>query len=271
MSAGPAISDTTTREGGVVLGRLEVDHFCDQCGYNLHGQLVTREPHTDLLVCRCSECGRFHPAAQGVTAGRLWLNRLALFLVLVWICIVVSVVLALGGAHLGICIGTLEELTETRFINPLTPPTSGPFTVPPGYVPRFEHIVRPPDKDTPAFLALMFGLTFALGYVLVTWLAVTMHHWRRVYYLVFIVAFALLAGTVETWMWTLYAPELSDWAALYIRGFGATCLVSGILAALTGRAAARLLVRIVLPPRPRQVLAFLWTADRLPLPSVPQS
>ena len=70
--------------------QLETDLFCEQCGYNLHGQIVTRDPRLGFMVCRCPECGRFHPAGHRTTAASLWRSRLAAGLLLLWILIVLT-------------------------------------------------------------------------------------------------------------------------------------------------------------------------------------
>src|SRR5437868_3286417 len=61
--------------------QLETDHFCFGCGYNLHGQVVAMDERLGFLVCRCPECGRFHPGAMGVSATRPWLARLGVMLI----------------------------------------------------------------------------------------------------------------------------------------------------------------------------------------------
>src|SRR6185503_7723206 len=68
--------------------RLETDTFCLECGYNLHSQAVVRDERLGIFVCRCPECGRYHPAGIGVTATRTWLNRFATLLLFFWILII---------------------------------------------------------------------------------------------------------------------------------------------------------------------------------------
>ena len=52
--------------------QLHVDAFCTGCGYNLHGQPVTRDERTGIFLCRCPECGQYHAAGLGVTAASAW-------------------------------------------------------------------------------------------------------------------------------------------------------------------------------------------------------
>src|SRR6185369_4270298 len=72
--------------------QLETDAFCVECGYNLHGQPVTRDQRLNLLVARCPECGQHHPAGLGVTATKLWLQRFASLLLFAWILIVITTI-----------------------------------------------------------------------------------------------------------------------------------------------------------------------------------
>src|SRR4051812_6127348 len=67
---------------------LETDVFCLNCGYNLHAQPVTRDERLGIFVCRCPECGRFHPAGAGVTAAGLWAGRLATAALTCWVLVV---------------------------------------------------------------------------------------------------------------------------------------------------------------------------------------
>src|SRR5262245_23177127 len=85
--------------------RLAVDTFCAECGYNLHSQEVTRDERLGIFVCRCPECGRFHPAGLGMTATRIWMQRLATVLLVFWILFVLHalfwIVMGMGAVMVG--------------------------------------------------------------------------------------------------------------------------------------------------------------------------
>src|SRR3954464_13465182 len=91
--------------------RLEVDTFCVECGYNLHGQTVNRDERLGIFVCRCPECGRFHPAGVGVTATNVWLRRLATVLLAFWVLVVLFglfwVVMGMGAVQ----VSFVEDMT----------------------------------------------------------------------------------------------------------------------------------------------------------------
>jgi len=72
------------------VGVIEMDRFCDRCGYNLRTQAVTRDEHTGILICRCPECGTFHPAGVATDAGRAWWGRFGTLLLLFWVLILLS-------------------------------------------------------------------------------------------------------------------------------------------------------------------------------------
>ena len=92
-------------------GQIEVDVFCTHCFYNLHGQVVTIDPQLNFPVCRCPECGRFHPAGNGVTASSVWMRRLATMLLFAWIAIVGAVTLAISFAFFGLGTASVEAFT----------------------------------------------------------------------------------------------------------------------------------------------------------------
>ena len=67
-------------------------------------------------------------------------------------------------------------------------------------------------------------------------------------------------------IWQADMPELFDWGKQFIVGFAIVRLIGALLAVWAGRPLARLTVRILLPPRIRSTLAFLWLADGLEPP-----
>jgi hypothetical protein len=107
-------ADPTTVAAPTLLSRhvqLETDHFCD-CGYNLHGQLVTRDERLKFMIVRCPECGRFHPAGHGVAARSLWLGRFATSMLALWL--VGLVVFFLGMGFLLATWPTIFVMENTR-------------------------------------------------------------------------------------------------------------------------------------------------------------
>src|SRR5580700_5130530 len=83
-------------------GQLEVDAFCAGCGYNLHGQVVSLDERLGFPICRCPECGRYHPAGAGVTANSVWLRRYAAVLLVCWVIFVLLIYFLLTMAMAGL-------------------------------------------------------------------------------------------------------------------------------------------------------------------------
>jgi len=273
---------------------IETDRFCDGCGYNLRTQPVRREPRTDLLVSRCPECGRFQPARDGTTAGRVWLRRLGTLLLLVWIMTVLGTGFGLAAAQVGLTLVPLEELTVYRRVTIPAPnsPTSAPGVAPvspsgsPGVVIQSGTIVIQPGNVTATttttyrrevrdrvpyyaeFVTLLRGLSFALGFVLAMLAAVVLYHWRRWCYVVPVVVVSVGAAVLVWYIWRVDQPRLLGWATPHIIAQAAAHFAGGLAGILLGRPLARLIATIVLPPRVRQVLAFLWLADGKQPPTV---
>jgi len=268
-------------QGQPVAASIESDRFCDQCGYNLRTQPVRREVQTNLLLCRCPECGSFQPAHDGATAGRVWLQRLGTLLLFLWIALVAGVVFGLCAAQVGITFAPLEEATTYRQVTIPAPgaasPTPGPSTVTvvqqgnttvTRTFTTWRREVRENFPHYTAFMTLMRALSLCLGFVLAMLLAVVLHHWRRWCYLIPVVLVPVAVGFLVWYMWGSSTPHLREWATPHIVAQAAAHLVGGLIGVLLGRPAARLVATLVLPPRLRQVLAFLWLVDGKPLPGV---
>lgn len=69
------------------LGVVNTDRPCIRCGFNLHGQPIAREPHYQMVMARCPECGQVASLQEYPALGR-WAGRLAGALALLWLAIV---------------------------------------------------------------------------------------------------------------------------------------------------------------------------------------
>lgn len=257
MDDEPAVVDVG-RDAARAVGRLETDRFCEGCGYNLHGQLVFREPHTALLVSRCPECGRLAPAGAGVTAAYAWLRRLGTLLLFIWIVVIIGVIVGLASTHVTVSVVALDEFTWYRPI-PVSQLTGG-------YTNRWNCSVK---ENYPYWGWVVTGfasVSAASGFLIAAWMAVTMHHWRRRLYITPVAVFAVGTAYFVWLAWSRAVPQLGDWCVPYLVSFGAAHLLGGIAGTWAGRPLARLAVRIALPPGLRPMLAFLWRADGLPMP-----
>ncbi len=233
-----------------IVAYVEIDRFCSHCGYNLRTQPVSRDDRTRLLVTRCPECGGFEAASGTVTAASPWLNRLATLGLLIWILALLWAMIGLSIAQGAVSYSTLEELTRW---------TSG----------RSGRVVTPHFELYGLFMAVMGATSFALGFLALQLIAVVCHHWRRVGYAALALLQCLAVSAVVWAMWVDTAPNLMEWGEKYIGGLALLRLAGAMSAMWLGRPLARLIVRVALPPRARQVLAFLWFADGLHPPRKP--
>ena len=285
----PMASPTSRFEDLPQVALVETDCYCQGCGYNLRTQAVRRDPRTQLLIARCPECQRYHPAAQATTVGRLWLQRLATLLLFVWIALVGSGIVGILFGQGGLSYGTLDELTTSRFVSattPMPPTPPAPSTQPAvggltGQVGPFQTIssttfrttwrrfrteVREDYKHYNAFLALTGTGSLAVGFIAGMLAVVVFHHWPRWAYWPAVLSAPVLVAMIVWFVWRAEAPHLLAWGTPYVCGHALVQMLGGAAGIVAGRPLARLIVRIFLPPRARPVLAFLWLADNQPLP-----
>jgi hypothetical protein len=237
---------------------VETDRFCDHCGYNLRTQAVRRDPRTEILLCRCPECGRFHPAGVTTTAGRVWLQRLTTLLLAFGILLIISTAIGIVLSQGAITCFTLDELTYTeRAPRPAAGTGSYTYVLQPKPTYREREILY----GVSGFTSLGLGLLASLATVVV------LPHWPRRAYTAVAVAWPIAVALVVSYIWRLMAPHLTAWGASYIWAHALICMLGGVVGVMIGRPLARLVVRICLPPRVRPVLSFLWLADGCEPPS----
>jgi Mg2+/citrate symporter len=268
-------------------GQLEVDAFCAGCGYNLHGQIVSLDERLGFPVCRCPECGRYHPAGDGVTSRYLWLHRFAATLLAIWVIVVLLVCFLLTLAMGGLQNGSVEEFTYTHTLSPDNRPvTQGPLPNGGGFgytitgtstvvlQPHFVRTTEPPPEMNPQFLstnrdlAIMIFVSVLLGFLLSTLLVTFLWHWPRWRYISAIALPVIAAGLVLcAFFYDQQYDTIHGWIVGRVLMMVAVQSAGILLGILLGRKLSRTIVRMVVPPKPRQMLAFLWLADGKPLPS----
>ncbi len=87
----PPSSGSRTEPTSAIIG----DRACVKCGFNLHGQIVVRDPEYGLLVARCPECGTAASLQEHPILGR-WASRWAAMLAAVWLLVIVGLILFSG-------------------------------------------------------------------------------------------------------------------------------------------------------------------------------
>jgi hypothetical protein len=256
------------QENGTVVGQVQTDTFCPGCGYNLHTRPVTRDERLGILVCRCPECGRFSAAGQTTTAARPWLNRLATMLLTGWVFFLL-LLFALCSLFLGmLAYGHTMEMVGYRQTNvPRLVNGRMVYTGYGYYQLRYEirHIPRE-DVDGQArhewaqgwltFFAVLLGLIAGLLFGSLLWHC---RGWRRL--LGFLPPAVGCAVAAILWIGNPATIEIRDWGLMQIGELFVIELIAVGVGLLTGRRFARGLVRVFVPPKARQHLAFLWIAD----------
>jgi hypothetical protein len=259
-------------EVGPVVGKVQTDTFCPGCGYNLHTQAVLRDERLGILICRCPECGRFAAAGQTTTAARVWLNRLAGALLAGWICFVL-LLFALCALFLGmLAYGHTMEMTEFHQVT--APPAKNQAVAlsPAPAVPRvyrYEYRIRQfaaDDVDGRRQMitnqVILGCLAGALGMLTGVLFAALLWHVNGAARLLAFLPVAVGCGLVAFgWNNDLMTAPIRDWG---LRQIGFYFLLESVavgIGLLIGRPIARGLVRLLVPPKPRQHLAFLWIID----------
>ncbi|HEY8750969.1 MAG TPA: hypothetical protein VIM11_23495 [Tepidisphaeraceae bacterium] len=245
---------------GPVVGHIQTDAFCEDCGYNLNTQAVTKDDRLGILICRCPECGRFSAAGKSTSARQPWLTRFGIALLIVWIGFLIWVfgMLALfqGMVAYGHAFSAVQYPT-------VAPTTRGGFQ--PG---AWHYVIREPaENDDEARRRTIQDIMTTVGSLLLGIIAggvvsVCMWHTRGLRRLVAFVPMIVGVGfAMLGWM--------SDPMARYVRhvgnarfGWSVAFICAGTIAGLwLGRPFARAALVIIVPPKTRQHLAFLWTTD----------
>ena len=248
-------------EIGAMVGTLQTDTFCEGCGYNLHTQAVWKDERLGLLVCRCPECGKFCHAGHGASSARNWLNRLATALLVWW----VFFLLVLFGL-LTLFQGMLAYGYAAESVS-WTNVSHGKNTIP-RYTPRVytndqvdEQQRQQMETLTLATIAILLAAFGGCLFSVFFW------HARGPSRLLAFLP-PLIGCSVSTFIW------MSDPMCEFVQSYGMVRIGSFFLlesAAVAvglsfGRKLARAVLMLIVPPRPRQHLAFLWTTDGKALP-----
>lgn len=238
-----------------LVAHVEMDRFCEGCGYNLRTQAVRREPRTQILIVRCPECARIHPAAEAATVAHVWLRRLAMLGLAFWILLIVSWAIGVALGQFGITLFTLEELTTTVSVPHAVRST-------PGYRgPYYTRQPRPTYRELNLLYAVSGVTSFGLGYLAMASAVVVCPHWRRVRYSIVAVLWPAIPAGFVALIWQSEAPNLMRWGMDYMAAHTLLCMLGGMLGVIFGRPMARLIASICLPARVRSLLAYLWLVD----------
>lgn len=252
-----------------VIGTIQTDTFCEGCGYNLHTQAVSRDERLGILITRCPECGRFAAVGQTTTAARAWLNRLATILLTVWV-FGLLIVFGLCSLFLGLLsFGHMEVMTDYKQVSAPVPTTlpSGVTTYVGQYKFQYEVKKIPANDDEQQASQRWAQFWFTFFTIFVAWIVGMMfssllwHCKGPLRLLAFLPALLGCGIAAMIWISTPETVRIRPWGVMQIGEFFLIDLVTIAIALLLGRRFARVLVRVLVPPRARQHLAFLWIVD----------
>ncbi|MHC5024924.1 MAG: hypothetical protein ACYTGG_13645 [Planctomycetota bacterium] len=270
------------------------DRLCAECGYNLTGQPVLREPHYDLLIVRCPECAAVACVQDYPLLGG-WSNRLAIVGASLWLLLVLAFAAAVTIPIVATTLGftftvsdgynqTLHEL-HREWVSEMHPgeDTSRWWnfeTFDEWWVLQDPAAVLADAGGVAANINWMatagFLVPMLLAMLLGGFLSIALLHRRRRALLVLAGGVGLLAAAIIAYGW-IQIVNLEQVTAMDVamRQVGMLVLVVGtgavwaswIAGMMIGRTIARLVVTILLPPRLRTPLAVLWTSQGLAPPT----
>jgi hypothetical protein len=200
-----------------------------------------------------------------VTAARPWLNRLATLLLLIWIVLVVSGAAAIVYLQFACIAISPEKLIGWHHL-----PRS--ITDTPGYTgPHFKDVIRPMNRKRKKFVAGVIAGSLGLGFVGAVFATVVLYHWPRQYYFILVLAVPVLMGIFAYCIWKIGTPNVIYSLLPLISANTIAQMLGGASGVILGRPLARLIIRVLLPPRLRPYLAFLWLVDGRQVPQVETS
>jgi hypothetical protein len=228
-----------------VLTNVEIDRFCDGCGYNLRLQPVRRDPRTAVPLCRCPECGRFHAAGDLSTAGRLWLYRATRVLLLLWLMAAWGAATCFVLLQVGIVTLMFDQARLWMLFGARGVPTEAKAAV----------------VGTAVVLSLL------LGFLTSSICAVGFSHWKWWSFLIAAATWPTLA-MLMVWLYMINNMRNQiDQGLPYVWLLLVANVVGGLIGIVAGRPFARTMVRALLPHSVWPVLSYLWTIDGKPAPA----
>lgn len=246
---------------GTMVGKIEADMFCADCGYNLHMLDVVRDERLGIAIVQCPECGKYHPAGHATGAGRVWLNRLASLLIAAWVLLLVVGVLGLGFFS-----GVLDVMKIEGFV--MRAEVINPHPIAPGAWSRV-YVPAMPRNTEDAWLMFIANsainaASITLGFLGGMALAALLPHVgrRHVVWLLFMPLAAVCVVSFGFYMDRQRYGEGMKWfiTSRLVLEFFLQCM-GLIMGARFGRPVARGMLRVALSRRLLQYVRPLWEVD----------
>ncbi|MBI1190012.1 MAG: hypothetical protein GC200_04940 [Tepidisphaera sp.] len=284
------------------VGHVDGDRACHACGFNLRGQVVVREPHYQMIMVQCPECGTPSPLLEYPRVGS-WITRLHIFLLMLLFSLLIAGFIFTGFLawrssyqSMSAVVEPLANLIANDYIEYAKPraATAGtnawwgqqapsPWTV--VELPWWDKYKHTQSGQPQRSLLQPLGSRAFASWLneclvllpLCALIACALPSWKRRRLLLVPLIGMLVAITLAvSWKYYVFGPRVgyldATAAALEIAPWWVIALpltVSGVimlLGTLLGRPAGRRLVTFLLPPRQWASFGFLWAADGLDLP-----
>ena len=264
--------------------RIEGVRPCLQCGHDLNGQPILKEPDLGLLLARCPECGRAAALVEHPTLG-VWGRRLGVLVLTTIVGVVVILSIVTAASMFGVTMGMFQELSSDARVTlgQMIPENTWQVTEDwwrangTAARPVMWRAVDPWNPDVMTLGIIFLLLSLIAG---VLWSGVLLGvRWR------WLPLFGIGIG-VSSWALT-WLPVLTTRNAqglsfpvstrdfvmremLPLVGLGVTAFLtlSLVVGLLVGRPILRAAVGFILPARSRRMLRPLWDVDGLD-PEVP--
>jgi hypothetical protein len=284
---------------------IETDAFCEGCGFNLRTQAVWRDERLGISVCRCPECGRHHAAGMRTTAGSAWARRAALGGLLAWLIIQLLFVVGVFFSFVGFSAAADDGLVTRDHMTrdgrsvlvrnvPNTPNNAyefslgedQPYTLPASeviYGPRLAPwlLGKPMAAGEYRFVTPFQAMSIAAVFAVLTLaagvaLASISWFWRRGMKWLWLLLPALSTLFVVTLVsqsmqtsriWTKVPIGGQGVEAKFMAAVGALIAIALAIGLAIGLPAARFIVSVFIPPKARQLFAFLWHCDGKMMPA----
>ena len=303
--AAPPPPGATSHPAEQRISTLVGDRLCIKCGYNLTGQPVLREPHYEMLIVRCPECGTVASTQEYPLLGR-WAGRWAALAAALWFIVAFGLLMASAGILMGFgsevtriaCEPYARWLSEQQLLwlqaqdpDSLAQNMTWMLSQPPSPYWQLDQNWWA-AQDPAQLLEAAGGWAEAVDFgALVDWVflalaavpmgcfwAVALLHFRKRALFIFGLVVVGVAGTfavighfqdpgAQSWYWMTAMAQAQRQIGTPITALTlAFALIPLSIGLALGRPIVRGLIRALLPPRLRSPLALLWTTHGLEPP-----
>ena len=287
-------------EATVSTDHIKADRACIKCGFNLYGQEVNKEPHYQLAIAQCPECGTY-AALQSYPTMSHWVNRFRMLIASAWVFILVflffmqmSIIRSVAddmsrGASGDFAKQIGQEYEAWAKENEAV--VGNPFGLSANQYPQWDVIPNDWAKDHvdtiyngmdghaekifKEMAVTFIPTSIAMFLFGVIWSNALLGTSSKKAAMVPVLAgvIAVVRMYFPDLHWGLYttsaqaADIANEYYSVYLAFFGVLIqLPALILGVFLGRKVARWILMITLPPRSRVPFSIFWTRDGLELP-----